>query len=206
MRTAFNDDNQTFYDGDVGAWPSERYNEGYSQAKFDFETIFNNLERDENGKIIEGVYIVSHSKGSAWAAGFQDAWNEKVNDPKYANQFADGNGEIDFSMMLAPHQSGYINVEKSSTKVVTLTHDYDPLSDGAVGSRNNSGDVINIEIDTEHWATEMSDNQMIDGFHFEAENTVKLFMEYKNDYQDKPIIEQINFVKKAVKKNKRIIP
>jgi RHS repeat-associated protein len=171
IRTAFNDENQTFYDGDVGAWPSERYN----QAKTDFEMIFNNLERDENGKIIEDVYLVSHSKGSAWAAGFQDTWNEKVSDPKYADQFSDGNGEIDFSLMLAPHQSGYINVEPSSTAVVAITHDYDPLSDGAVGSANNSGLVINIETDNNSWAWQTLKTHTIDGFHFEAVEAINQF-------------------------------
>jgi len=186
VKKAFDDKHVGYYDGDVGTLPSTRYDAGYAQAKADFLTIYNSLERDENGKIIESVDMVSHSKGSAWAAGFQDAWNEMVSDPEYADQFADGNGEIGMNLMLAPHQSDFISVETSSTIVVAITHDYDPLSDGSVGEEEGSGDVINIETDNDQWARESTDTHSIDGFHFEATEAIDGYMEYKSSGSNDP--------------------
>jgi len=178
VKKAFDDKHVRYYDGDVGSLPSTRYDAGYTQAKVDFLTIFNSLERDENGKIIESVDMVSHSKGSAWASGFQDGWNEMVNDPEYASQFTDGSGQIGMNLMLAPHQSDYINVETSSTVVVTISHDLDDLSDDDAGSAEGIGDITNIQTDNDQM--DVGDTHTIDGFHFEATEAIDAYMEYKS--------------------------
>ena len=194
---AFDDKHHDFYDGDKAKLPQARYDDGYKQAKADFEKIIGSLERDENGKIIESVNLVSHSRGGNWSAGFQDAWNELVSDEKYSEQFADGNGQIDLNLMLAPHQSGYIEVQESSTKVVTITHDYDPASDGAVSSEGK-GVVINLETDNNHQAWEIMDTHTIDGFHFEAEKVGEYYLKFKEIGFDNVTQDMLNDFKKAV--------
>ena len=178
---AFGWENHEFFDGDKGNTSSTdaRRMEGYMQAKASFASIISKLEKDENGKIIESVDLVSHSKGSAWAAGFQDAWNEMVSDPKVSEQFADGNGEIGLNLMLAPHQSNFIEVESSSTVVVGICHDYDQASGNDVGDDSEGSIIINIQTDNGHQTWEVNDTHTINGFHAEAEAAIKGFKNFK---------------------------
>ena len=130
--------NSKFVDGDLSVGASDRYCRGYYQAKKDFSDIMKGLKRDKNGKIIETIKVVSHSKGCASANGYIEGLRDMIEQNK--DQFADPEGVIESHIMLAPHQSFAIKVLKSKTATVAVTHDGDWLSDDDV-----SGDVATIE-------------------------------------------------------------
>ena len=91
-----------------GLYASDRIKGGYAAAENDWKSILSKLERDpESGKIIEKIQIYTHSRGSAFGAGYTQRLLELIN--KNSDQFADSNNVIDFVLNLAPHQSGNID-------------------------------------------------------------------------------------------------
>ena len=78
-----------YLDGSIGGWrttfphglldkdsnlnPTKRYNSGFKKGSSIAAEIIGRLERDEDGKIIEPLYVVAHSMGSAYAKGFLQA-------------------------------------------------------------------------------------------------------------------------------------
>jgi RHS repeat-associated protein len=170
----------TFRDGDVGSSADTRYGAGAMQAKQDFTKILSELEKNDEGKIIETIKLVSHSKGSAYALGYMDAWNELRNSKEHKDKFSGRGGLVEFNLMLAPHQSGSLKATAADptfpnqTMSVAITHDWDVLSDDGV-----KGDVVNIQTDNNAWAWEQVKAHTIDGFHFEAEAVIQVFISAK---------------------------
>jgi RHS repeat-associated protein len=175
VTSAFNDNNYIYLDGDVGTGQTTRFDKGYAQAKADFKTILSQLKKDENGKINETVKLISHSKGTAYAAGYQKAWNEMMANEDQS-QFSENGGQIEFSLMLAPHQSWAMEVTPSSTVTVGISHDWDPLSDDGV-----DGDLTQIQTDNYAGVFGAGKAHTIDGFHFEAVAAIKTFIEKKKE-------------------------
>lgn len=132
------------------------------------------------------VGIVSHSKGAAYAAGFQDAWNEMVNEGDNKDLFAGEGGEVQFSLMLASHQGNQFSVNKNSTTTVNIHHDWDDMAHSDV-----KGDVVNIQTDNHSWIWEVIRVHSIDGFHFEAVAAIETFMEKESKGQDMGFMEAI---------------
>lgn len=77
----FKDFKVNYYDGSLGGLyggianliASYRYDHGYLRGFVEAKIILNNLNRNQNGNIIESIKIVSHSMGSAYAKGFAQA-------------------------------------------------------------------------------------------------------------------------------------
>jgi RHS repeat-associated protein len=69
IKEAFHDNNIKFVDGDKGVRASQRYEAGQAFAFKNFENIIKDLAKDKDGKIIESINFVSHSKGGAFASG-----------------------------------------------------------------------------------------------------------------------------------------
>ena len=74
-------------------------------GKANAATIIANLQRDENGKIIESVKFVTHSHGSATERGISKALVKYV---KEYNQFADSWNSLENSKMKAAAEKGEI--------------------------------------------------------------------------------------------------
>jgi len=138
MNWAFQDfSTPRFVDGDVASSVSQRYGYGKKQGKADFADIIKGLQRDENGKIVETIKVVSHSKGSSFANGYIEGLREMIEENK--DLFADPDNVIESHLMLAPHQSWGIHVKESSTITIAITNEADWLSDD-----DASGDVLNF--------------------------------------------------------------
>ena|GEM_PF-3091135 len=139
VNKAFNEcpSNSRFVDGDLSSSASTRYDRAYNQAVQDYKCIEANLARDENGKIIESIKIVSHSKGANAANGYIEGLKSMIE--KNKENYANSSNVITSHIMLAPHQSWAMKVKHSNTATVGLTHAGDPLSDDDV-----RGDVVNI--------------------------------------------------------------
>ncbi len=178
----FDDKKTLFRDGDVSTGAYNRYELGYLRAKADYKDIIANLERDENGKITETIKIISHSKGSAYGAGYQNALEEMRNSDEYKNLFVGDGGKVVMHIMLAPHQSNRIHVGKSKAVTIGITHQWDVLSDDDV-----NGDVLNISTDNNANFYETAKAHTIDGFHGEVKAAINQYKlnkqsESKNKY------------------------
>jgi RHS repeat-associated protein len=194
MKAAFEDKKSRYVDGDVSTNAWTRRSKGVAQAKADWADIIKGLEKNSDGKIIESIQIISHSRGSTFALGYA----KELRKLKAANEnlFAKDGGKVDSHLMLAPHQSGStaMFVDKSETTTFSVTHDYDPLSDGGA-----TGQVCNIETDNDQYATEVKDTHTIDGFHYESVAAAKQITLNKknNQWKGKGVKEE---VEKASKK------
>jgi RHS repeat-associated protein len=137
----FGDNNVKFVDGDQGGNPIERYNAGYNQGKAAAVDIIKNLQRDENGNIVESVNMISHSKGSEYGDGYIDAIREEMEKEKADGtiKYAPGVEPIGLVIHNAPHQSDAIYVKPSTTTTISVSHEGDPLSDD-----DARGDILNI--------------------------------------------------------------
>jgi RHS repeat-associated protein len=95
----------------------ERYSEGYQTGKALIKKIESGeieLEKDENGKIIESIKLVSHSQGSANAAGIEKALTEK-------------GYKVEVSYNIAPKQPGQIS-ESGADRVVQYSSGMDMVA------------------------------------------------------------------------------
>jgi hypothetical protein len=95
-----------------------------------------------DGKITEQLQVFSHSRGSAYAAGYMESLREEIfkKAKEEGIEFSYDKGSlIEYSINMAPHQSNYINYAYSGSKNVNISHVGDPLS-----GNDASGDVINI--------------------------------------------------------------
>ena len=78
---------------------------GEQIGKEDFSTILSKLKRDPTThKIIEKIQIYTHSRGTAFGAGYIDALLEQID--QNADQFADPNNEINLMYNMSPNESG----------------------------------------------------------------------------------------------------
>ena len=182
VKKGFNDNNIKFVDGDKGSRASYRYEKGKQFAVQNFESIIGNLQKDENGKIVESVNFVSHSKGAAFAAGMAASFKELRNSDKYKDLFAEEGGKVEMNLMIAGHQSQSIpEFENSETSNVDLSHYGDALS-GILGGSFTEGDAINIRTSNgQMYPWETGTAHSIDGFHQEVERAIDVFQENKKD-------------------------
>jgi hypothetical protein len=105
---------------------SDRKMGGTIQAEADWDTILSKLERDpKSGKIIEKIQIYTHSRGSAFGAGYTEKLLELIK--KNSSQFADADNVIDFIFNMAPHQSNDIS-SSDGVDGYSLDRTKDPLS------------------------------------------------------------------------------
>jgi RHS repeat-associated protein len=178
FETTLNDYNVHFADGDHGTTATERYESGKAFMAKNFEDIIAQLKTNKEGKIIENLVFVSHSKGSAFAKGMIDAYNELRNSDVYSDLFTNEGGQVEFNLMLAPHQSHdngewWPSFAESSTTNVALSHDGDALSGSAL-----KGDVLNIRTDngSSFWGFTLGKAHTVDGFHEEAIRAIQTFL------------------------------
>ena len=132
-----------FVDGNQGFLANTRYENGKIAAYLDSDDIWNKMkETMVDGKITEQLQVFSHSRGSAYAAGYMESLREEIfkKAKEEGIEFSYDKGSlIEYSINMAPHQSNYINYAYSGSKNVNISHVGDPLS-----GNDASGDVINI--------------------------------------------------------------
>jgi hypothetical protein len=132
-----------FVDGNQGMFASDRFESGKIQGVLDADEIWKKMkETISGGKITEQLQLFSHSRGSAYAAGYMESLRDEIQKraSKEGIEFAyDKEAIFEYSINLAPHQSNFINYSNSETKNVNISHLGDFLS-----GNDATGDVINI--------------------------------------------------------------
>jgi len=143
-QTGYNLQTFKFVDGDQGGTASARKTAGTAQAKLDAQGVWNQMKENLNeaGQVTEQLQVITHSKGSAYGAGYMESLAAEVKALAKADGigFAYDEGSIiEYSVNLAPHQSNSINYSNSGTKNVNISHIGDPLS-----GNDATGNVINV--------------------------------------------------------------
>ena len=125
-------------------WPNNRKAAGVAQAKADAASVWAKLKSSMNkdGQITEKIEIISHSRGGAFANGYVEQLKVEIDALATKDKIGfayDKNSMVDLVVHLAPHQSNFINVEKTQTATVGISHIGDVLSGNDI-----DGDVMNI--------------------------------------------------------------
>lgn len=120
-----------YVDGDKGPWPSKRASAGMTQGTADAAEVYTRMKENMvDGKIVEQLQVISHSRGTAFANAYMQGLTTEIQ--KLAAdkiEFAYGADNIvQYSVNLAPHQSNWINFPNNSTMNVNISHIDDPLS------------------------------------------------------------------------------
>jgi RHS repeat-associated protein len=107
-----------FIDGDQGGGALTRYAAGQKLAVSQAQEIIDGLERNAQGEITESIYIVSHSKGSAFANGYTDAMRSEIEKQVREGKikYASGVDPIPLVIHNAPHQSDILNIKTNKTE------------------------------------------------------------------------------------------
>lgn len=159
-QTGYNLQTFKFVDGDQGGTAGTRRTAGAAQAKLDAQGVWNQMKENlnEEGQVTEQLQVITHSKGSAYGAGYMEslATEVKALAKEDGIGFAYDEGSIiEYSVNLAPHQSNSINYSNNSTKNVNISHIGDPLS-----GNDATGNVINVQSipEKDSWPTEQHGN------------------------------------------------
>jgi RHS repeat-associated protein len=81
-----------------------RYKTGYYKAMQDAPVLINNLEKDENGNIVETIKIVTHSMGGVTGRGYTQGLLDYVSNYNESHKDAPIRGfQIEFVVDLAPY-------------------------------------------------------------------------------------------------------
>jgi HAMP domain-containing protein len=144
-RTGYKQSEFFYVDGDKGFWPGTRFNAGKAQAKTDAQYVWNRMKEsmNEEGQITEQLQVITHSRGSAYGAGYMEGMRDEIKKLAKADGIGfayDENSIVEYSVNLAPHQSNWINYEKSGSKNINISHIGDPLS-----GNDATGNVINVQ-------------------------------------------------------------
>jgi RHS repeat-associated protein len=189
-RTGYKQSEFFYVDGDKGFWPSTRVNAGKAQAKIDAQDVWNRMkETMQDGQITEQLQVVTHSRGSAYGAGYMEGMREeiiKLAEAEGVGFAYDKNSIVQYSVNLAPHQSNWINYEQSGTNNVNVSHVGDPLS-----GNDATGNVINVHSIPEQDAFDQHGNDIYNtelDFILEilesGTSKGKLFNEVKKGYEN----------------------
>ena len=143
-QTGYNLQSFKFVDEDQGRTASARRKAGAAQAKLDAQDVWNQMKENlnEEGQVTEQLQVITHSKGSAYGAGYMEALATEIQTLAKEDgiSFAYDEGSIiKYSVNLAPHQSNSINYPNNGTKNVNISHIGDPLS-----GNDATGNVINV--------------------------------------------------------------
>jgi hypothetical protein len=132
-----------YVDGDKGTWPSKRASAGMTQGTTDAAEVYARMKENMvDGKIVEQLQVISHSRGGAFANAYMQGLTTEIQNLAAADkiEFAYGADNIvQYSVNLAPHQSNYINYPNTGTMNVNISHIGDPLS-----GNDATGNVINV--------------------------------------------------------------
>jgi hypothetical protein len=74
---------------------------------------------NEEGQITEQLQVVTHSRGSAYGAGYMEGMRDEIKKLAEAEGIGfayDENSIVEYSVNLAPHQSNWIDYEESGSK------------------------------------------------------------------------------------------
>ena len=126
-----NDYNAIYRDGALGGFTplntrgnltaQNRINAGYKEGEAEVASIIANLKRDENGKIIETIKIVTHSMGGAYGQGYAKAILD------YIDKMGIGDVQIDFMAHFAPFQPNELEEQKHLKlgDILQFSHEFD---------------------------------------------------------------------------------
>ncbi len=173
----------------------DRDQAGYIVGNADIPKILLQLEKDASGKYTETIQIYTHSRGSAFGAGYIRAILEYVK--KHPEQFADPKKVIDLVYNMASHQSNDIT-EPGNLFAFSQDHSWDGLSGddmtglkaafksdenspGALGSHSTSSFVNDINAFTQAFKSSNGDSKKL------INNFVKLM---QNQYGVKVTVSQ----------------
>lgn len=99
---------------------------GEMAARDDWDKILSQLEKDpKTGKITEKIQIYTHSRGSAFGAGYTTALLDMIK--SNSSMFEDTNNVIDYVLNMAPHQSNQI-AAPDGVDSYSIDHGWDMLS------------------------------------------------------------------------------
>lgn len=104
----------------------------------DANDIFRRLETNCDGKIIEPIQVIAHSRGAAFGNGYVQGLHEAIEGNR--ELFADPDNVVDLVLNIAPHQSNSINVKESNAVTIGVSRTWDMLSGDDI-----IGDAINIQ-------------------------------------------------------------
>jgi RHS repeat-associated protein len=116
-----------------------RRDAGYEVGSKDVKDIISKLAKDpKSGKIIEKIEIYTHSRGTAFGAGYAEALMDYISQNK--ELFADPDYEIDLGFNMAPNEASRTGTNAAKgVDTYSINHGEDPLS-----SPFQSGTIANF--------------------------------------------------------------